>query len=326
MKRYNLIILASLIVALLFSVACAPHAEVALTSTPEPIITATAVPTVTPTPTLSPVPTPTPIFSEERMAELNQQMLDFLNREGEFTQEKIASMMMQFYTGNEIDYYEHFKTDTVGLGISEHQPLIQGYLFDYFEVEGRLILIFGFDGRDGNRFITPVEIPIYIYDCFEPAEFRVVKSFVNNIDCIDYYSDSDEQEYDYERMDCSDRNLLLPLLDSLKSKVFAFSLYYYVYDNKGGLPYDELSRIISEFQDETNSKNDLSYGLVQLLTSNDIEYDWEDRIGDSDSIIKIKNSDDINNINISDVPIMESIKYFEGALIENVQITPNSSY
>ena len=257
---------------------------------------------------------------------MNQQMQDFLNREGEFTQEKIASMMMQFYTGNEIDYYEHFKTDTVGLGISEWQPLIQGYLFDYFEDDGRLILIFGFDGRDGNRFITPVEIPIYIYDNIEQAEFKVVKSFVNTIDCRVYGSQSDTVEYDYELMDCSDRNLLLPLLDSLKGKVFAFSLYYYIYDDKEGLGDDELGRIISEYIDEVNSKNDLSFGLVQLITSNDIEYDWEDRIGDSDSIIKIKSSDDIISINISDVPIMESIKYFEGALIENVQITPNSSY
>lgn len=79
-----------IVIAMLFSIACAPKAEVSLPSTPEPTITATAAPTASPTPTASPVPTATPIFSEARMTELNQQFQDFLNKEGEFTPEKNA--------------------------------------------------------------------------------------------------------------------------------------------------------------------------------------------------------------------------------------------
>lgn len=281
------------IAAMLVSVACAPHAEVALASTPEPIITATAVPTVTPTPTLSPVPTPTPIFSEERMAELNKQFLDFLNKEGEFTPEKTQEMMM--VTTSSLD------NDKVGLGITDYQPRIQGYFFDYYEKDNRLILLMGFDGKDSNRFITPVEIPIYISEVAGDSWFTVIKFKDNYV-----FSARFEGDLFY-----GERAKLIPVLNTAKGKVIAILLNVDTY-SKEGAGDDEYSRIVCGYIDEVNPKVDLSFGLFQLIPSNDIEYDWEDQNGDSDSILKIMSCDDISNINISDVPIMHSIAYFAG--------------
>ena len=332
MKRYSLIIIATLAAALLFSTACAPHAEVALPSTPEPTVSITTAPTATLTPTASPAPTPTPIFSDARMAELNQQFQDFLNKEGEFTQEKIASMMMQFYTGTEIDYYEHFKTDTVGLGISDWEPLIQGYLFDYFEKDGRILLLFGFDGRDGNRFITPVEIALYFLDSSEKAGLWVTKSLVNTIDCRVYGTQSDTAEYAFETTDCSDRNVLFPLLDSLKGKVFAFYLPQSKFPDSDvdSLNLDtEAYNCYIEYTDEHDSKIELSIELIELVTSNDLDYErsTESKVGgDTLSIIRIDNVNNIDEIDISRIPETRELQYFEDTLIENVQITPNSSY
>jgi len=195
-----------IVIAILFSIACAPSAEVALVSAPEPTETAALAPTATSTPTASPVPTLSPIFSEARTAELNQQFQDFLNKEVEFTQEKIASMMMitQSVLAN----------DKVGLGIADQQPLLQGYFFDYFEKDNRLVLLMGFDGKDGNRFITPLEITLYIYEAVEPAVFQVTRAEDNYVgSCFD------EGDIDYGK-----RAKLIPLLDTLKGNTFCILL------------------------------------------------------------------------------------------------------
>lgn len=198
--------------------------------------------------------------------------------------------------------FSSLSDDKVGLGIGDGNQTIQGYFFDYFEKENRLILLMGFDGKDGNRFITPLEIPLYFYDAIEEAEFLVTKLKENYI-CASTVAE------DY--IDYGERAKLIPLLNTLKGKVIGFTLSMYTYSKEGARD-DEYSRIVCAYLDEVNPKVDLSFGLMQLVTSNDIEYDWEDRIGDSDSIIKIKSCDDINDINISDVPIITSIRYFAG--------------
>ena len=295
MKRYSLIIIATLAAIIVFSSACAPSAEVALASTPVPTITATVAPTASPTPTESPVPTATPIFSEARTVELNQQFQDFLNKEGEFTPEKTQEMMMA--TVSLLDY------DKVGLGIADYQPMIQGYFFDNFEKDNRLFLLMGFDGKDGNRFITLLEIPFYLYEAIEEAEFLVEKIKENFIQS----SISEEGYVDY-----GERAKLIPLLNTLKGNVIGLALNMDTYSKEGARD-DEYSRIVCGYIDEVNPKVDLSFGLFQLIPSNEIDFHNKDRIGDSDSIIKIKSCDDINDINISDVPIMQGcIIYFAG--------------
>ena len=151
------------ITATLFFAACAPRVEAALPSTPEPTISVTAAPTTTSTATPTAIPTPAVDeygFTEERKAELNRQFLDFLNKQGEFTPEKISPMLMDPITLN-------MDKNEVGLGIITDFPLVESYFFDYLEKDGRIFLLVGFDGKDGNRFITPLEIPYYFYELFK---------------------------------------------------------------------------------------------------------------------------------------------------------------
>lgn len=296
MKRYSLIIIATLAAIIVFSSACAPSAEVALASTPEPTLSAPAAPTVAPTPTPSPVPTPTPIFSEARTAELNQQMQDFLSKQGEFTPEKITSKMM--VTNSPL------ANDKVGLGIATQQASLQGYFFDYLEKDNRLYLLMGFDGKDGNRFITPVEITQYLYETVEPAVFTVTWAEDNFVGSAGDCGDIDDIDY-------GKRAKLIPLLDSLKGNTFCIDLRMITFTEDQALV-NEFGQVIIDNLNEINSKQKLSFGLLQLVQANGIDYNNPEKIeGDISSILKIYSVDDLSSIDVSDVPLINGIHYFK---------------
>ena len=289
----RLIALSLTMLIVFFAVACAPRAEVAPVCTPEPTVSVTAALTAIPTATPSPEPIPAPIFSEARMAELNQQMQDFLNKQGEFTPEKMSSKMMVTTS-----YLDH---DKVCLGISDQEPALQGYLFDYFEKEGRLFLITGFDGKDGNRFITPLEITLYLYEAVEPAVFTVTRAEEKYIGS----SISNEGDIDYGK-----RDKLIPLLDSIKGNTFCFYLRARTFTEDKALV-DEFGQVIVENLNEINSKVKLSFGLFQLVTSNDLDYKNPENIeGDTSYILKLENIEDFCTINIDNVPLINAIHYF----------------
>ena len=166
MKRYNLIILATLIVALLFSVACAPRVEVALASTPEPTVSVTAAPTATPSPIPTVEPTPTRIPQKREAApgilkgqgkveaEVNQRFEDFLNSKAEFTDATIKK------TGFEQGYSN--KIDIGCIDAYDETFVLQGVFLYYERVPDGEIFAFGVKNKDGNRIITLIEIPSQI--------------------------------------------------------------------------------------------------------------------------------------------------------------------
>jgi len=322
MKRYSLIIIATLAAIIVFSSACAPSAEVALASTPEPTLSAPAAPTVAPTPTASPVPTPTPIFSETRIAELNQQMQDFLNKEGEFTPEEMSSRMMEFCEGNGINFKSQLDMNAAGLGISSSQSHIQGYFFDYYEKDSRAFLLLGFDGEDGNRFITLAEMPFYLLESVESASFAFLKTTVNNIDGTDYDENGSFVQFGdrYESISCSDKNELFQQLNLLKGNIIAF-----IIDDRGNdssilkeMDLDKAAyNLMVEYINESNSKVGLSFGLMELVTSNGIDYKRFIENGtqaDKSSILRIENAKEIMNVDITKVPLTYQICFFEGIL------------
>lgn len=300
MKLTVRIELSMLILAtMLFAVSCAPRAEVTRVSTPEPTITATFAPTVTPT--AMPTATPTPAtdeygFTEERKAELNQQFQDFLNKQGEFTQGKMFSMMMEPAT--DLDKSE------IGLGIARSIPEIQGYFFDYFEKDGRLFMLMGFDGKDGNRFITPVEIEMYVYKQISEAAFGVFECNANN------FYDNSSSEFKTFYGD----NQIKSLLDSFKNKVIVLGLN--TMEREEPVVDEEGQVVLIEGTKEINSKIELTFGLFQLVSSNGLSYDNPQR-GDASSIIRIETVDDAEEIDISKVPILLTFTYFEGVLNSN---------
>jgi len=297
-----------IVIAMLFSIACAPSAEVAQVSTPEPTASESASPTASPTATPTAIPTPATDeygFTEERKAELNQQFQNFLNKEGEFTPEKMSQIMME--TPSRLDKSE------VGLGIADtgDVPRMQGYFFDYLEKDGRIFLFVGFDGKDGNRFITPLEITIYYYESFEPSRFDISEYKENsimakseNITCEDYGGD---------------KNKLVSLLNDVKGRVVLFSLTcqkWDISDYHSSFPNldPKTQENVTNNLEENNSKVELSFGLYQLSPQNGIPpYTNPDKIkGDSESILKLTNPEEMGTINIDQVPIIQYFDYYSG--------------
>jgi hypothetical protein len=220
----------------LLLIACSPANIATPTSTPTQEPVQTVAPTATLTPSPEPTPTPVPTLSPEeiRIAELNQQFQDFLNKEGEFTQEKIASMMMKFDTGTMLQKPSDFDYEKVKLGVAdEGSREIQGYFFDYFEKDNRILLIMGFDGKDDNRFITLIESChlFFVGDVDLSMQFFTLIK-VNYIDGIDpdkgvVQANGDilwDPSVNMEEIICRGKNEIVALLNKLKGKVIALNL------------------------------------------------------------------------------------------------------
>ena len=236
---------------------------------------------------------------------LNQQFQDFLNKQGEFTSEKMSLIMME--TMSILDKSE------VGLGIVYSDgisPDIQGYFFDYLEKDGRFFLFMGFDGKDGNRFITPLEIPIYYYGSLKPARFQIEKY---NKNTVMLRSGVDVEAEDYS----DDKGKLVSLLNDLKGRTLLLRLITYKFSESDFYRFDldkETAEIVNNFIKEVDSKSELTVGLFQLLTQNGMSpYTNPDKIkGNSEPILKITNSEEMGKINIDQVPIIDNIGYFSG--------------
>lgn len=126
-------------------------------ATPAPTQEIIPTPTATSAPTPPPIsgPTPTPWMDEADTAALNQKMKDFLNKEGDYTPEKISAKMF--------DLSGLLDTSKMQLGLVG-ATYVEGCFFDYVEKDGSLLLLVGFDGNDGGRFIVPIQIPLYFIE------------------------------------------------------------------------------------------------------------------------------------------------------------------
>ncbi|MCE5187689.1 MAG: hypothetical protein LLF75_00660 [Eubacteriales bacterium] len=279
-----IVLLFSMILAVT-SFSCAQNKTVALAATPEP--TFTTAPTTAPTATPSPSPTATPFFSVERTDELNQQFQDFLNKEGEFTAKKISSMM--FRIANEKD------KKTMTLGLISNALKFEGYFFDYFEKDDNLILLIGFDGKDGSRFVTPLQIPLYFYEGEPKARFAFIKHYV-------------ETAYDEGVATITSENIrdVYTQLNNLKGKCIAFDPTIKTFPVS-----DEYPDVDKTYLKEYNSKVGLQQKLILSLNINGLNpnYDFES-VPDNRDILAVENINDINNIDISNVPLIKNI-YFE---------------
>ena len=326
--------LISLLLAFSFT-ACASGETVMSSpeSAAEPSPAPTATPVVTPSPTLTLSP------EEIKTAQLNQDFQNFLNKEGAFTPEKIFSQLIEFYDSQGTDLltrqedWSSYDKRKFGLGLSSIQPHIQGYFFDYFDNDGKIILIMGFDGGDGARFITPVEIPFYAVEGAQ-RHFGVNKSAVNNMDGIDYSNMRDTMTTGecVENIDIMDKNTLFSILDSLKGKVIAIALDNDEWDidlskNETFLAMDpSVQNCLMEYQKEGNSKVDLAFALLHSVTDNDIKInEGHSEVGDEQeiyrrilnadgtAILRIESADHLEDIDISKVPLLGYIKWFAGA-------------
>ncbi|MEA4949933.1 MAG: hypothetical protein VB068_09840 [Petrimonas sp.] len=278
---------------LLFAFACAPKSLVApvVTQTPE------SVPTTYPTPTSTPSPSPraTPLISEEDSIILDQQFHDFLNKEGEYTQEKISSIVLDIdVTGDE----------SFGLGLTDPVPRIQGYYFNCVDTGDYIILLFGFDGADGNRFITPIRISAYFYDFIQKRKFLVDRFYENSIDMWHFAGTSEATIY-YSRNDIyqffKEHTGIIMGLELCKQK-------FEIDDRVKGL-----GEIAISFVNSLNVSTDFTYGLFQLVESNGIQFEVPLEVNpNSTDIIQIINAKDIQQMDSSVIPEVFNVGYYGG--------------
>ena len=268
-----------------------------------PALDATPAPTVTSAPTPTPLsgPTPTPWMDEAETAALNQKIQDFLNKTGDFTPEKISKMMF--------DMSGMFDTSRIQLGLVG-ATFVEGYLLDYVEKDGSLLLLVGFDGNDGGRFVAPIQIPLYYIEGDLTSHFYFLR----------YYSD---KGYAVRSADITqlDTDLLNLQLYNLIGKCIAFSpariplsgskngysgrakTYFNEHNNKVALA-DKLLLSVS-----TNEEN-----ITVSMTFPQI-YDVLNSIDESSltslTIPRITELNDINTIDLSGVPMIDPAIYYK---------------
>lgn len=155
---------------------------------------ATTTPARTPMPTLDPAATPW--MSEDDTNALNQSINDFLNKDGDYTPEKISEMMF--------DLSGLFDLSQIQLGIVD-ATRIEGFLLNYIEKDDSLVLLVGFDGVDGERFVAPIQIPLYyiegdLYSHFYFMEFHADSGYALKVADITMRNTADLNRYLYERI------------------------------------------------------------------------------------------------------------------------------
>jgi len=125
----------------------------ALTSTPTPTSTETS-----PTPTAKPIEAAPGILKgkDREEAEVNQRFTDFLNGEGEYTEEKIQN-----------EGFTSFYTDKKDLGCMNMEQKdvfnIQGVMLYYKKVNNGEVFAFGTKDKNGKRIIVPIELPSQLF-------------------------------------------------------------------------------------------------------------------------------------------------------------------
>lgn len=156
MKHFSRFLASFLVVLLLVSLfACAPNSAVSeVMTTPEVASAPTATPTATPAPTATPVPTLNP----EDIENANQRFADFLNSEGDFSDEKIKREVYIFFNDKDRD---------LGYIVAyEDIILLQGILLYNEQFPNGQMLAVGIKDRGGERKIVVFKYTTQYYvDC-----------------------------------------------------------------------------------------------------------------------------------------------------------------
>lgn len=111
--------------------------------------------------------------SAELKTEINQNINDFLNYEGEFTEEKVQEKIIRLDAS-------HFEgKEKLGI-IQEAGDVIeaQGVSMGCFDCKGDVISLIGFNDKDGERFVTPMITPTSFYESASCPQTFVVDTTI----------------------------------------------------------------------------------------------------------------------------------------------------
>ncbi len=268
------------------------------TPTPVPTAAPTATPTLSPEPTITPVPTLSP---EEEKEVLNQQFQDFLNKEGEFTEDKMSYFPI---------YPKEYKgTDKIKLGMlgvfwdsipNDTCINVYGYFFDYLKTDsGDVILIMGFDGKDGKRFITPIEIASSVMNYYLDSEHENFAAFwimeegvhLNGSTSVAYKAYGSEE--------------LIKYLEDLVGKKIVVDIQARGLSLQG--KEEKIDSVWFNYLEETNKQTPFARSFAHKLVTNGVD---TTNIKSSYAVInEINDIDDLSSINFEKIIFADVIRY-----------------
>jgi hypothetical protein len=278
----NLVRFFAVFIAALFLlplVACASGLTAAPTAAPTQEVTVTPTPTPVPTPMLNPI--------EQKEAEINQEIQDFMNALGEYQDYKMDLEAFRF-SGAEI-------TEKTDLGVISSRLVIQGCLIDYIEKGDYIFLVIGFQNKDKERFVTTLAIARYFYEGRD-SNFGFCQGATTSGDNMV------ESNYNYE--------IMLDYLNKLKGKVCGFPLIYNNTSEKRlkekGLNFDWVSRYV----EEANNSTEYAKRLLNTVATNGLENHVNDIVSDRVGIWKgsIGKSEPIIGLDEIDYESLDGLK------------------
>ncbi len=169
MKRmiggFAVIVFLTVVLISWFSSACAPSSLAMTVATPTQ--------TTAPTATTDPTPTPTMDVQDIKESEFNQDIQNFINKTGEFTDEAL---------GNKVLSYKDSKVALGWIGEGPNSVDFQGYFIGYVRVHHYILMAIGFNGSDGENHVKAIGTPLKYFE--NPNDRSVLFAFEETEDWI----------------------------------------------------------------------------------------------------------------------------------------------
>lgn len=211
---------------------------------------------------------------------LDRDICKFINFESPYTSEEISKIIL-ISKGGEI----------LKLGL-ENLSKVEGLLLGYREKEESIILLIGFDGKNKDRFVTPLRIPVYAIE-----DNNISFSFLK-LSSLSLSGDKSVLEF-------KNRKDIIETLEIVKGKVVFLSLIDDVVENYSAISNLNHKRLI----EEVNNGVKTTRGLLGRVNGNGLNSPHSDL---GSNLIEIKKNEDVDKINFIEVPIIApSITYFE---------------
>ena len=212
-----------------------------------------------------------------KSTELNQQIQDFLNKEGEFTEEKVQELVFGHARNKE----------EMRLGWFDSNPALEGILLGSHKINDYILMEVGLLDRNKERFVTVVGIPSYLFDG------------TNNMN-LGFYRYDEDNGGSVLMGDLKNENEILEKLETLKNKaiVFGFEYQNLIISDKDR---ERCGETILRFIEDAEGKIEIAEGLAAGVWTNGIQKDIS---GNEIDITKVGDIKDIYNLDISDIPII----------------------
>jgi len=246
----------------------------------------------TPSTEVTPEVTQSPSPEEIEIVKFNQNIQDFINKTGEYSDEVMNEKLMSYY-GEKL---------ALGWIMESATGLIdfQGDLIGYIKSGDYIIMAIGFNGADGKNHVKPMAIPISFFNNPNNQSNKFPFQFIKNQE----WNTETHRSIEYE----NSLEGIMGRLDKVKNSPVVLSVWDGVLDKNIEDAKNFFGNGSAVYFDELKKAGTLVNGLMSevVVSSN------EDILGDKTkysldsniSIPDIESIDDLKNIDISTVPLV----------------------